>query len=170
MPAPWLGSQLVPSLSVTAEELTSGLASSSETNVRPVDLSVKRIGSRLVTLVNGLPVDVHVDDGVVGHESSKPTRITVLSERNIALPVSQFEPIDGSPASVPCPAASCDAAGVITLNRGAPAPVPSPAASGDADGVITLKRGGKPLPSGSAGKGTRAWSRNWKREGKSVEP
>src|ERR1051325_11494923 len=147
MPAPWLGSQLVPSLSVTAEELTSGLASSSETNVRPVDLSVKRIGSRLVTLVNGLPVDVHVDDGVVGHESSKPTRNTVLSERNIALPVSQFEPIDGSPASVPCPAASCDA-----------------------DGVITLKRGGKPLPSGAAGKGTRAWSRNWKREGKSVEP
>src|SRR5215467_8965875 len=99
MPAPWLGSQLAPSSFEIAEELTSGLASSSLTNVRPVLWSVKRIGSRLVTLVNGLPVDVHADDGVVGHESSKPTRKTVLSERNIELPVSQFAPIDGSPAS-----------------------------------------------------------------------
>src|SRR5436853_6071206 len=137
MPAPWLGSQLTPSLSLTAEELTNGLASSSETNVRPVSWSVKRIGSRLVTLVNGLPVDVHVADGVVGQESSKPTRNTVFSERNIELPVSQFAPIDGSPASVPTPEASC--AG---------------------DGVVTLKRGGRPLPSGAAGNGTRDWSMN----------
>src|SRR5689334_14683603 len=147
MPAPWLGSQLAPSLSLTADELTSGLASSSETNVRPVPWSVKRIGSRLVTLVIGLPVDVHIAEGVAGQESSKPTRKTVLSERNMALPVSQFEPIEGSPASVPRPEASC--AG---------------------EGVITLKRGGRPLPSGAAGNGTRAWSMNWKREGKSVEP
>src|SRR5437588_9980287 len=126
MPAPWLGSHVAPSLSLIADALTSGFASSSDTNVRPVVLSVKRIGSRLVTLVIGLPVLVHVDDGVVGHESSKPTRNVVLSERNIELPVSQFAPIDGSPASVPTPEASCDA-----------------------EGVITLKRGGRPLPSGA---------------------
>src|SRR5436305_14563188 len=137
MPAPCLGNQLAPSSLVMADELTSGLASSSETKVRPVALSVNRIGSRLVMLVNGLPVLVHVDDGVVGQESSKPTRKTVLSERNIELPVSQVAPIDGSPASVPSPEASC--AG---------------------EGVTTLKRGGSPLPSGAAGNGVRPTSRN----------
>ena len=71
MPDPRLGTQMSPSVSVTDERLP--LMINCETTVRPVLLSVKRMGSKLVADVGAL-LSSHVDCGVVWQTSSKPTR------------------------------------------------------------------------------------------------
>src|SRR5690349_24165061 len=75
------------------------------------------MGSRLVALLGALLSSQNAV-GEVGHESSKVTRNVVRSEMNIALPVFQLTPIDGSPASVPFPVLTRSICGVNTWKRG----------------------------------------------------
>src|SRR5437763_11008999 len=85
----------------------------------------------------GLCFVTQVEAGLVAQESSNDTLNVVVKDWKNVLPVSQFVPIDGSPASIPIPEEICAAAGV---NR--------------------LKRGTEPLPCGAAANGTRtsgAW-------------
>src|SRR5436305_8902921 len=147
MPAPCEGTQVSPSLSVTAERLSVLATTSWETIVRPTFESVQRIGSKLSVPVIGDCLATHVEVGEVGQESSKFTLNVVTNDWNMTLPVTQLEPMDGSPASMPRPLASCAA-----------------------DGVKRLKRGGSPVAGVAAGKGTRCgalW--NVKLEGVVVE-
>src|SRR5258706_3689172 len=132
MPAPCDGSQRSPSLSVIAERLSVLAKTSCETIVRPTFESVQRIGSKLSFPVICDCLATHVELGVVGQESSKDTRNVVTNDWKRALPVTQFAPMDGSPASMPSPDASCAA-----------------------EGVKRLKRGGRPLAGVAAGNGTR---------------
>src|SRR5438270_1300348 len=147
MPAPCDGIQMSPSLSVIAERLSVLPKTSCETIVRPTFESVQRIGSKLSVPVMGDCLAAHVEVGLVGQESSNETLKVVTNDWKRTLPVIQFEPMDGSPASMPRPLASCAA-----------------------DGVKRLKRGGSPLAGVAAGKGTRCgalW--NVKLEGVVVE-
>src|SRR5215212_7495246 len=114
MPAPYDGSQLSPSSLVVAEALVVVPRRSWETTVWPLFESVQRMGSKLCVPVIGLCFATHVDDGEFGQESSKVTRKVVRNDWKSALPLIQFAPIDGSPASVPRPVASCAADGVNT--------------------------------------------------------
>src|ERR1700686_1759867 len=132
IPAPCDGSQRAPSLSVIAERLPVLAKTSCETIVRPTFESVQRIGSKLSFPVICDCLAVHVEVGFVGQESSKETRNVVTNDWNRTLPVTQFAPMEGSPASVPRPVASCAA-----------------------DGVKRLNRGGSPLAGVAAGNGTR---------------
>src|SRR5258708_4030241 len=118
MPAPCDGSQRSPSLSVMAEALSVVPKRSCETIVRPTFESVQRIGSKLSVPVIGDCLATHVEVGLVGQESSKETRNVVTKDWKRTLPVTQSAPMDGSPASVPRPVASCAAEGVKRLNRG----------------------------------------------------
>src|SRR4051794_35223333 len=118
MPAPCDGSQRSPSLSVTAERLSVLAKTSCETIVRPTFESVQRIGSKLSLPVICDCLATQVEVGFVGQESSNETRNVVTNDWKRTLPVIQFAPIDGSPASVPRPVASCAAEGVKRLNRG----------------------------------------------------
>src|SRR5436305_13717310 len=132
MPAPCEGSQVLPSSSVIAERLSVLPKTSCETIVRPTFESVYRIGSKLSVPVIGDCLATQVDVGLVGQESSKFTLNVVTNDWKRTLPVSQVEPIDGSPASMPRPLANCAA-----------------------DGVKRLKRGRNPLAGGAAGNGMR---------------
>src|SRR3954471_3112628 len=132
MPAPCDGIHKSPSLSVIADRLSVLAKTSCETIVRPVFESVQRIGSKLSVPVIGDCFAAHVDAGLVGQESSNETLNVVRSDWKRTLPVTQFAPIDGSPASMPRPLANCVA-----------------------DGVKRLKRGGSPLAGVAAGNGTR---------------
>src|SRR4029079_165170 len=76
------------------------LPSSCETNVRLVRLSVKRIGSSEVSEVVGALTSSHVA-GAGDAVSSHLMRNVCNDETNIAAPVFQFTPIDGSPAELP---------------------------------------------------------------------
>src|SRR3954467_11731705 len=118
MPAPCDGSQRSPSLSVIAERLSVLATTSCDTIVRPTFESVQRIGSKLSFPVICDCLAAHVEVGFVGQESSKETRKVVTNDWKRTLPVTQFAPMDGSPASVPSPVASCAADGVKRLNRG----------------------------------------------------
>src|SRR5438270_5569066 len=100
MPAPCDGIQMSPSLSVIAERLSVLPKTSCETIVRPTFESVKRIGSRLSVPVIGDCLATQVEVGLVGQESSNETRKVVTNDWNMALPVIQFDPIEGSPASM----------------------------------------------------------------------
>ena len=71
MPDPRLGIQTSPSVSLTEDRLP--LMISCETTVRPVLLSVKRMGSKLCADVGAL-LSSQVDAGVIWQMSSKPTR------------------------------------------------------------------------------------------------
>src|SRR5207253_2220988 len=74
-------------------------AESSETNVRFVLWSVNRIGSRVTSDVSSGPTLVQVAAPVA---SLKPeTRSVSTPACIITLPLAQFAPIDGSPASRP---------------------------------------------------------------------
>src|SRR3954454_19524625 len=98
MPQPiGFGVQLAPSLSVNA--ISEQPPASCDTNVRPVDLSVNRIGSSDVVDVNGCPTLAQV-----GGEVEKSTRSVSRPAWYMTLPVFQLLPIDGSPASLPIPA------------------------------------------------------------------
>src|SRR3954454_13533454 len=132
MPAPCDGSQRSPSLSVMAERLSVLATTSCETMVRPTFESVQRIGSKLSVPVIGDCLATHVDVGLVGQESSNETRNVVTNDWKRALPVIQFAPMDGSPASMPRPLANCAA-----------------------DGVKRLKRGGRPVAGVAGGNGVR---------------
>src|SRR5436305_8740295 len=100
MPAPCDGIHVSPSLSVIAERLSVLATTSCETMVRPTFESVQRIGSKLSVPVIGDCLVTQVDVGLVGQESSKDTRKVVTNDWNRALPVIQFAPMDGSPASM----------------------------------------------------------------------
>src|SRR3954469_21703139 len=146
MPAPCEGIQLSPSLSLIAERLSVLATTSCETIVRPVFESVQRIGSKLSVPVIGDCLATHVELGLVGQESSNETRKVVTNDWKSALPVIQSAPIDGSPASMPRPDASCAA-----------------------DGVKRLKRGGSPVAGVAAGNGMRCTVVKLKLDGVSVE-
>src|SRR5882757_6079157 len=118
MPAPCEGSQRSPSLSVMAERLSVLANTSWETIVRPIFESVQRIGSKLSFPVICDCLATQVEVGFVGQESSNETRNVVTKDWKRTLPVTQFEPMDGSPASMPRPLANCEADGVKRLNRG----------------------------------------------------
>src|SRR5215470_15278699 len=75
------------------------------------------MGSRLVALLGALLSSQNAV-GEVGHESSKVTRKVVRSEMNMAVPVFQLTPIDGSPASVPFPVLTRSFCGVNIWKRG----------------------------------------------------
>src|SRR5256885_4318544 len=139
MPAPWLGIQTSPSVSVNEERLPRMM--SCDTNVRPVLLSVKRMGSKLVAEV-GAVLSSHVELGVAGQtRPSKPTRsVCTIPPSYMTLPVFQFTPIDGSPEPTPMPAAICAGVGLWFWYRGG-----SPVAAGAGTG-----RGGAWISSAAA--------------------
>src|SRR5258705_13069870 len=100
MPAPWLGVQVSPSLSVKDIKLVA--PASCDEKVRPVRLSVNSIGSRLVTCVGTLFSSQVARAG--DEASSNPIRSVCVYETKNTFPVFQLTPIEGSPASVPIPA------------------------------------------------------------------
>src|SRR5882672_3871886 len=73
-----------------------------ETIVRPVVRSVNRIGSIVIRFVQAKLLSSQVAlAGIV--ESLKVTRRVCLRAMNIALPVFQLTPIEGSPEALPKP-------------------------------------------------------------------
>src|SRR3954449_10987326 len=124
------GIHVPPSLPVIPDRLSVLATTSCETIVRPFFESVQRIGSKLSVPVIGDCLATQVDVGLVGQESSKFTLNVVTNDWKRTLPVIQFEPMEGSPASMPRPLANCAA-----------------------DGVKRLKRGGSPLAGVAAGNG-----------------
>ena len=86
---------------------------SCDTNVRPVLLSVKRIGSKLVAELGAL-LSTQVDLGVAGQTASsyETRRVWVMPPWYSTLPVFQFTPIDGSPEPTPMPDAIWPTVGV----------------------------------------------------------
>src|SRR5436305_3709608 len=93
---PSLGSQFAPSSSVDAARLV--VPESWELNHRPVRWSIQPIGSSEATDVCGKLTSVH-EDRAGETESSQPTRSVCSPAWYIVLPVFQFAPSDGSPAS-----------------------------------------------------------------------
>src|SRR5436305_10084440 len=127
---PSLGSQVLPSSSVDAARLV--VPESWELNHRPVRWSIHPIGSSDATDVWGKLTSVHAERA--GETlSSQPTRSVCRPAWNIVLPLFQFAPIEGSPASPPrpfgagsfwnvsgsLPAGGC--VGVVSGTRSAPA-------------------------------------------------
>src|ERR1044071_9916431 len=95
-----LGVHVAPSSSVN--DIRLDLTKSCETKVRPVALSVKRIGSSEVIEVLAALTSSHV--AVAGEaESLKRTRKVWRPEMNMAAPVFQLTPMVGSPALSPRP-------------------------------------------------------------------
>src|SRR3954453_13742196 len=91
------GVQLAPSLSVKA--MSEHAPANCDTNVRPVEWSVNRIGSSVVVDVSGCPTFAQV-----GGDFEKSTRSVSSPPWYMTWPLFQFAPIDGSPASRPSPA------------------------------------------------------------------
>src|SRR6185295_2956991 len=109
-PHPSSGIQLSPSSSVTADMLQPSVSTprlfaaagviNCETMVRPVLLSVNKIGSIVIRLVQRKLLSSHVAlAGTV--ESSNVARRVCSSAMNITRPVFQLTPIVGSPALLP---------------------------------------------------------------------
>src|SRR3954447_3274751 len=127
---PSLGSHVAPSSSVDAARLV--VPESCELNQRPVRWSIQPIGSSDAADAVGKLTSVQVERA--GETlSSHVTRSACRPAWNIVLPLFQFAPIDGSPASPPrpfgagtfwnvrgsVPAGGCD--GVVRGTRSAPA-------------------------------------------------
>jgi hypothetical protein len=92
-PQPTAGVKLAPSLSLNEDKLHT--PANSETKVRPVVESVKRIGSSVATEVIGLTFTQVAVGGLVGLIVTWSVSRTAW---NRILPVFQSAPIEGSPA------------------------------------------------------------------------